>query len=443
MHRTTRRSFLRSASALAVSTLAFPAVLRGGVIGSDQKLNIAGIGVGGKGESDIQHCSSENVIALCDVDEANAANSFKRFPDAKRYKDYRKMLDEEGKRIDAVTVSTPDHHHAPASIRAMRLGKHVYCQKPLTHTVAEARLMADVAREMKVATQMGNQGMSHPRTRRMVEIVRAGVLGNVKEVHIWTDRPIWPQGIDRPKDAPPVPPSLDWDLWLGPAPERPYHPAYVPFKWRGFWDFGTGALGDMGCHNMALSFWALDLRDPISVEAVSSPVNSETAPSRAMITYQFPALGSRPALMLTWYDGGLKPSRYIVKGQDLQSNGAILIGDKDTLLVQGNRGGGGFQSGARMDDFKDVPQTIPRRSETGRDNDLAHRLEWIEAAKGGAPASSNFPERAGPLAEAVLLGNLALRAGKKIEWDAKCVKVTNAPEANQFVRCTYRSGWEV
>ena len=442
---TTRRHFLRSASALSASALAFPAVLRAGVIGSDQKVNIAGIGVGGKGESDIADCAGENVIALCDVDEANAAASFKKFPDAKRYKDYRKLLDEEGKRLDAVTVSTPDHHHAPASLRAMRIGKHVYCQKPLTHTVAEARLMADTAREKKVVTQMGNQGFSHPRTRRLVELIRAGVIGSVKEVHVWTDRPIWPQGIDRPKDTPPVPPSVEWDLWLGPATERPYHPAYVPFKWRGFWDFGTGALGDMACHNMGLPFFALDLRDPTSIEATSSPVNSETAPSASTIRYEFPQLGSRPRVTMIWYDGGMKPWRSLVKGQDIPANGVVLIGEKDTLYVSNYWGGGGFLSGAKMDDFKDVPMSLPRspKGESDDDIDLAHKLEWFAAIRGGAPASSNMPERSGPLTEMVLLGNVAIRSGKRLEWDAKSLTVKNSPEANRLIRKEYRKGWEV
>jgi len=438
-----RRTFLRSLCAAASSSLLFPAVLRPGVVGSDGKLNIAGIGVGGKGESDIGQCAGENVIALCDVDEKNAAESFQRFPHAKRYKDYRKLLDEEGKRIDAVTVSTPDHHHAVASLRAMRMGKHVYCQKPLTRTIAEARAMAETAREKKVATQMGNQGFSHPRTRRLVELVQAGVLGTVKEAHVWTDRPIWPQGIDRPEGTPAVPDTLDWDAWLGPAPQRPYHSAYAPFNWRGFWDFGTGALGDMGCHNMGLPFWALDLRDPLAVEAVSTKVNKETAPSGSIITYQFGPQGSRAPLTLTWYDGGLKPWSHVARGQQLASNGVILAGDKDTLYVGSYWGGGVFLSGAKMDDFKDVPEKLPKRSGSERDNDSAHKQEWFEACRGGAPASANFPDRSGPLTETVLLGNVAVRTGQRIEWDAKAMKVTNVPEANQFVHGAYRPGWEV
>lgn len=440
---TTRRRFLGAALGLAASPLAFPAVLRPGVLGSDQKLNIAGIGVGGKGASDISHCGGENVIALCDVDDSNAAESYKRFPGAKRYRDYRKLLDEEGKRLDAVTVSTPDHHHAPAALRAMRLGKHVYCQKPLTHTVAEARLMAETAREKKLATQMGNQGFSHPLTRRLAEVVEAGALGKVLEVHVWTNRPIWPQGIDRPAQGRNAPDSLAWDLWLGAAPERPYNEAYVPFKWRGFWDFGTGALGDMGCHNFGLPFLALDLKDPTTVEAVSSPVNAETAPLRSIVTYQFPALGSRGPVALTWYDGGLKPSRHLIKAQELGENGVVMIGEKDTLYVGSYWGGGVFLSGAKLDDWKSVPVKYPPRAQGLSDNDQAHKDEWLAAIRGGPPALSNFPDRAGPLSEAVLLGNVAVRTGKRLEWDAKTLTVKNVPEAARFIKKEYRAGWEV
>src|SRR5687767_2118149 len=244
-----RREFL-GASAAAGAALAFPMIVPSRAWGANERLNVAAIGCGGKGEVDINGVSDQNVVALCDVDEAHAATMFNRYADARHYADFREMLDKEAKNIDAVTVSTPDHTHAPAAVRAMRMGKHVYCQKPLTHTAAEARLMRDVAREHKVATQMGNQGHSDVGLRRNVELIRAGVIGEVREAHVWTDRPIWPQGVERPKDTPSVPAHLDWDLWLGPAPQRPYHPAYVPFKWRGWWDFGTGALGDMACHCM-------------------------------------------------------------------------------------------------------------------------------------------------------------------------------------------------
>jgi predicted dehydrogenase len=437
--RITRRRFLKAGAAMA-GAIGFPAVLPQKILGANEKLQIAGIGAGGKGEVDVGYCSGEAIVCLCDVDEQNAGNTFAKFPSAKKYKDYRKMLEAEEKRIDAVTVSTPDHVHAPASIMAMKMGKHVYCQKPLTHSIFEARRMAEVARDKKVATQMGNQGYAHPGTRRLVEIIQAGALGKVREAHVWTDRPIWPQGIDRPGDSPSVPPTLAWDLWLGPAPERPYHPAYVPFKWRGWWDFGTGALGDMGCHNMGLPFFALGLRDPLSAEASFSGRNDETAPAWSIITYEFPALGSRPPVRLTWYDGKKKPSRDLVKGQELPSNGVILIGDKDTLFVPSYWGGGAFLSGAKLEDFKSIPETLPRLSGAEEDNDRAHHLEWIQACKGGPRAQSSF-DHSGPMTEAVLLGNVALRAGRKIEWDATSLTVTNAPEANKYIRREYRKGW--
>ncbi|MBI4584123.1 MAG: Gfo/Idh/MocA family oxidoreductase [Planctomycetes bacterium] len=437
--RLSRRRFLKRA-AFAASALSFPAIWPRNVLGANGKLNIAGIGVGDKGESDIGLCAGENVVALCDVDDQMAARSFAKFPQAKRYKDYRKMLEEE-KSIDAVTVSTPDHVHAPASIMAMRLGKHVHCQKPLTHSVSEARLMAETAREKKVATQMGNQGFASPRTRRLVELIRAGALGKVKEIHVWTDRPIWPQGIGRPAGAPECPKHLDWDLWIGPAPVRPYHPAYAPFKWRGFWDFGTGALGDIGCHSINLPFFALELGAPSTIEAQSSPFNQETFPEWEIITYQIPAKGDRPPVTLIWYDGGKLPPLELMKVPSYPKNGAILAGDKDTMGVFGE-GGARFLSGAKLEDFTSVPETLPRAARAGEDADLAHRREWIEAAKGGPKAFSNF-EHAGPLTELVLLGNIALRTGKKIEWDPKAFKITNVPEANPYLNCEHRKGWEI
>lgn len=434
-----RRRFVKR-SVLAAAVLAMPFVARRNVLGANGRLNIAGIGVGGKGASDVANVDNENLYALCDVDEVNAAGSFRKYEQAKRFKDFRVMLEKEGSHIDAVTVSTPDHMHAPAALMAMKMGKHVYCQKPLTHTVHEARLMAETAREHRVATQMGNQGHCNPDTRRLVELIQAGVLGKVSTIHVWTDRPgnWWPQGIGRPLGAPPVPPTLDWDLWLGVAPRRPYHPAYVPFKWRGFWDFGTGALGDMACHCMDLAFFSLKLGAPGSVEAQSSPVNGETAPVWSVIHYEFPAANGQPPVKMTWYDGGKKPSPDLVKGPKLESNGIILIGDKDTLSVPNYWGAGAFLSGAKVEDFRNIPQSLPRPQGFERN----HHQEWLDACKGGPKALSNF-DYAGPMTEAVLLGNVALRVGKRIQWDSKNLKVTNVPEANRFLHTEYRNGWTV
>ena len=435
----TRRQFIQR-TALATGAVALPFVSARNVLGANSRLNIAAIGAGGKGAVDIGYCKGENIVALCDVDQHNAAGTFKAFPAAKQFKDFRVMLEKEGKNIDAVTVSTPDHLHFHAAALAMKLGKHVYVQKPLTHSVWEARTLTKLAREKKVVTQMGNQGHSQVESRRLVELIQHGVLGDVKEVHVWTDRPIWPQGIERPPLIA-VPKTLDWDLWLGPAPWREFHDGCVPFKWRAFWDFGTGALGDMGCHNMDLAFFALELRDPVAVEATSSGVNSETAPKWSIITHEFPKRGQRPPVKLTWYDGGKKPDAALVKQTELPGNGYIFLGTKDTLYVPNFWGRGSFLSGAKMEDFSSVPQKLPRFPGADKDNDAAQHLEWIAACKGEGKALASF-DYAGPMAEAVLLGNVALRAGRRIEWNAKKLKVTNAPEANQFIRRKYRQGWE-
>ncbi|MBI1842981.1 MAG: Gfo/Idh/MocA family oxidoreductase [Verrucomicrobia bacterium] len=431
-----RRDFLRVSLA---ASIAFPLVSSRNVLGANKRLNIAAIGAGGKGGVDIGYCKAENVVALCDVDQNNAAASFKAFPNAKRFKDFRKMLEEMGSGIDAVTVSTPDHTHFHAAAMAMSLGKHVYVQKPLTHTIWEARQLTQLARRKRVVTQMGNQGHSEVSSRRLVELIKGGVLGEVKEAHVWTNRPIWPQGMSRPKEAP-APAHLDWDLWLGPAPYRPYHEGCVPFNWRAFWDFGTGALGDMGCHNMDLAFFALDLRNPKWVEANSSGLNPETAPAWSTIRYHFNS-GGRDGMDLHWYDGGKKPDPALVKEKSLPENGCILVGARDTLYVPSYWGRGSFMSGAKMEDHAQIPQRYPRLPGADKDNDAAQHQEWIQACKGEGRTLSHFGY-AGPMTEAVLLGNVALRAGKRIEWDAAAMKVKNAPEANQFIKTEYRKGWE-
>ncbi len=436
-----RRQFVKR-TALAASALAFPFVSVRNVLGANQKLNIACIGAGGKGAVDVGYCSGENIVALCDVDEKQSLSAFKKHSEAHWYKDFRKMLDKEDRHIDAVTVSTPDHLHAVQALQAMGMGKHVYCQKPLAHSIYEVRLMVESAQKNKVVTQMGNQGHANSDTRRLIELIQANVLGNVREIHVWTDRPIWPQGMERPIEIKPIPSTLDWDLWLGPAPYRPYHPAYVPFKWRGWWDFGTGALGDMACHNLNLAFSALGLRDPITVEATSSGVSNETAPKWSIITFEFPRRDGVGPVRVVWYDGGKQPSPDLIGKTALPKNGYVLIGEKDSLYVADSAGKGTFISGAKVEDFKEIPETLPRWPEGSKDFDLAHHQEWIEACKGGTKTLSNF-NYAGPMTEAILLGNVALRVGKKIEWDAKGMKVTNAPEASRFIKPEFRSGWDV
>jgi len=371
------------------------------------------------------------------VDENHLGEAAKRSPRAKTFHDFRRMLDELHGQIDAVIVTTPDHTHALIAKAAMEQGKHVYCEKPLTHSIHEARVLAETAARHKLATQMGNAGHSSEGTRRVVELIHADAIGPVREVHAWTNRPIWPQGIDRPGGRPPAPSSLHWDLWLGPAPERPYHPAYHPFKWRGFWDFGTGALGDMGCHIIDAAFWALDLRDPRSVEAESPPLSAhpETAPAWSIVRFEFPARGSRPPVKLLWYDGGKLPPPELFDGHtpSKDSNGSIFVGAKGRLLVQ-REGGRSYRLLPERDfaGFVAPKPTLPRS--------IGHHAEWIEACKTGKPTGTSF-DYSGPLTELVLLGNVALRVGRKIEWDASSARSTSGSIDDLFIHRDNRPGW--
>lgn len=444
-HVFSRRQFIRSAALASAAFSVVPGAVLGlnGATSPNEKLNVAGVGVGGQGGGDLRQLESENIVALCDVDWKYAAGTFKRYPNAKQFKDYRKMLEEQ-KDIDAVVVATPDHMHAFVSMAAVKMGKHVYCEKPLTHSVWEARKLAEAAREHKVATQMGNQGQASEETRRLCELIAAGVIGPVREAHIWTDRPsnglfdeYWPQGVGRPKDTPPVPETLDWDLWLGAAPERPYHPAYTPFRWRGWWDFGTGALGDIGCHSFDPVFRALKLGAPLTIQGSSTRVNEETFPLGSMVTYTFPARGEFPPLKLTWYDGGLRPPRpaELEDDQLMGDNGRLLVGDDGKIL--GNR----IIPESKRQQYQDVPKTLPRS--------IGHYKEWIAACKGGQPAGANF-DWAGPLAETVLLGNVALRVGlrkeltrRKLQWDPQAFRFSNLEDANKYLRREYREGWSL
>jgi len=433
-----RRQFAQWGAASA-GAVALPFVAGRNVCGANRRINIAAIGAGGMGADDIGYCKDENIVVLCDVDDHSAAQTYRAFPKARRYRDFRVMLEKEGSHIDAVTISAPDHIHFHAASAAIDLGKHVYVQKPLTHSVWEARTITALARQKKVVTQMGIQGHSHKDSRRLVELIRAGVLGDVIEVHAWTDRPIWPQGMRRPPNER-IPKGLDWNLWLGPAPWREFHAGCVPFKWRAFWDFGNGALGDMGCHILDLAFFALDLREPVSIEAESSEINSETAPKWSIVTYLFARPDGKPLLKVVWYDGGKTPPASLIKNGHLSRNGAILIGSKDTLYVPSYWGPGQFLSGARMADFRGIPQTLPRLHGAEIDFDEAQHLEWLSACKGEGRALAGF-DYAGPMTEAVLLGNVALRTGKPISWDAENCRVSNSSEANQFIRREYRQGF--
>jgi predicted dehydrogenase len=424
-----RREFVRNSTATfaGLTCGVWAETARSEPRSANEKLNMGCIGVGGKGWVDMHGVAGENIAAICDVDSERLGKAEAKFPRAKKFADFRKLL--ELKDIDAVTVSTPDHTHAVASIGAMKLGKHVYCQKPLAHSIYEVRQMIKTAREQSVATQMGNQGHSESGSRRMVEWIQAGGLGAVREAHVWTDRPIWPQGMDRPKGSKPVPSKLDWDLWLGPASFRPYHDGYHPFKWRGFWDFGTGALGDMACHNMDTAFWALKLVTPTIVEAESSGVNSDTAPKWSIIRYEFPQRGSLPPVTLTWYDGGKKPAAELAPGQKLGTNGSLIVGDSATLFIPHYWGEGRIVKGTAA--ARPTP-TIP--------DSPGHYQEWINACKGGPAALSNF-DNAGPLTEMVLLGNIALRTGRSCRWDSKNLKMKGVPEADVLIRSKSRKGW--
>jgi len=432
-----RRDFMGAAAAATAFTIVPRHVLGGaGNTAPSEKLNIAGIGVGGRGAGDIGEVSSENIVALCDVDWRNAAGTFKKYPKARQYRDFRKMLDKEKKNIDAVVVATPDHTHAVATMMAIKMGKHVYCEKPLAHDIFEVRKLTEAAREAKVATQLGNQGQASEGTRLVCEFIWDGAIGPVREVHSWCNRPISPRGIDRPKDTPPVPEGLSWDLWLGTAPERPYHSCYLPFSWRGWWDFGTGVLGDIGCHQFVSIFRALKLGYPTSVEACTSGVNSETAPLASIVRYEFPARGDMPPVKLTWYDGGLMPPRPAELEDGRRFGGAdsnLYVGDKGKMLSHR------LIPEARMKEYKKPAKTLPRSP--------GHHREWLLACKGGPPARSNF-ELSGPMAEVVLLGNIAVHMGQtlyekglKLYYDGPNMRITNMPEANQYIRREYRKGW--
>jgi predicted dehydrogenase len=439
----TRRAFLRSASIATAASVAFPHVLRGQNGGSpNDRLNLAFIGVGGRGRSVLHGFPNENRVAFCDVDDERAAESFKEFPDVPRFRDYRRMLDKLGPQIDAVAIAVPDHMHFAIAMTALAHGKHVFLEKPLTHTIWEARQLAARAREAKVATQMGNQGHANEGPRLLKEWIQAGILGDVTEIHSWTNRPTWPQGVqvpDHSKSIPVVPPTLDWDLWLGVAAERPYDPAYLPFNWRGYWDFGTGALGDMGCHIMDGAYWALGLTAPASVEAVSGRANEVSGPTSSIVTYHFAAAAGRPAVKWCWYDGGLKPLRpdFLEDNRHLPDNGSLIIGTRAAVLASTY-----YESVRLVPEslMREVaphlpPKTLPRIEGT-------HFDEWVRACKGGPAAGSNF-DYSGPFTETVLLSNLAVRAGRRLEWDAANLRVTNVPAANAFVRTEYRPGFGV
>jgi len=452
MNQLDRRYFLGSAGALATlsgcTTTQQPFYMpsanirRPRKIAPSEKMNVACIGIGGKGSSDALNMKGENVVAVCDVNIGNnrVQKVLKAYPKAKRYTDYRKMLTEMDEQIDAVTVSTPDHTHFPAAMMAIKMGKHVFVQKPLTRTLWEARMLTEAARVHGVATQMGNQGHASDGIRVVNEWVNGGVIGTVREVHLWTNRPHIGWGVScggiRPEEAEPVPEGMDWNLWLASAPERPYHSIYEPGKWRSWYDFGTGALGDMACHFMDAAFWALDLGWPDSVDVETSCLMPETFPEWAIITYNFPAKNGRAPVKVIWYDGGMRPDRpaELEEGRKFDSkNGQLYIGDEGKIVAGGSASSPRVIPETKMQEIvksgKLPPKSIPRSP--------GHVEEWVAACKGGAPAMSNF-NYSGPLTEMVLLGVLAVRTGKRIVCDPVTMKVANHPELNKYIRESYR-----
>lgn len=448
----TRRQFLNAATAAAAFTIVPRHVLGGAnQTPPSEKLNIAGVGIGGMGKGNLAACSKDNIVALCDVDDKYAGPIFERYEKAKKYRDFRKMLEKQ-KDIDAVIIATPDHSHATIAMAAMKMGKHVYVQKPLTWSVHEARVLTETAKKYNVTTQMGNQGHSGEGARLVKEWIQAGIIGNVREVNCFTNRPVWPTGSERgrPEGAPPAPETLDWDLWLGPAPERPYHPDYLPNVWRGWCAFGTGALGDMGCHIMDPPFWALELGYPDSIEAYSSTywnkmwgsiVNkNEMFPRASSIRYKFPAKNGRGEVLLTWHDGGLMPQRpeELEEGRRMgdKDGGCIFIGDKGKLMCGCYGRSPRLIPESGMKDFKPPEKTLPRVEWGMR----GHEQNWLEAIKTGTKASSDF-DYSGPLTETVLLGNLAIAVGGKLNWDAEKLKFKNSDDANNRLHREYRQGW--
>jgi predicted dehydrogenase len=438
--RITRRAMLGvTATAGAAAWLAGQTRRAAAGLAPSEKLNVAFVGAGGQAGFSLEQLAEHNIVALCDVDERQAANAFERLPNAKRFRDYRRMLDEMHQQIDAVVVATPDHTHAPASIRAMRLGKHVYCEKPLTWSIAEARRMAETARQHKVATQMGTQGMAENGARAGIEVLRSGAIGPVREMHVWTDRAQrwWPQGVDRPTENPPVPGGLDWDLWIGTAPLRPYHPAYVPFAWRGWLDFGTGAIGDMGIHNAAMAWVGLELGLPQSAEVVAtSGINRETYPAWSILRLEFPARGPLPPVTMYWYDGGKQPPTGLIGGQKMAENGAILVGELGTMYsIEWTGADWRLLPEEKFRDYQPPAPSVARVS--------SHHAEWVAACKGQQAALCNFIDFGAPLTEVMLLGNLALRTGQKIDWDAAAMQAKGNPAADELIRREYRKGWEM
>jgi predicted dehydrogenase len=441
----TRRQFLqRTALAAGAVTFAAPAIVRGRNL--NEKLNIAIIGAGGRGAHNASQVVSENIVVLCDVNESNLNQTAQKFPDAKKFTDFRKVYDESQK-FDAVVVSTCEHTHAFATLPALQLGKHVYCEKPLTHNIWEARIIREAAAKTKLATQMGIQIHATENYRRVVELIQSGAIGPVREAHVWVSRAWGRQPSEeeskkhkdlvyvqeRPQETEPVPAGLDWELWLGPAPYRPFHSVYFPGpKWYRWWDFGNGTMSDLGSHWNDLPFWALKLKAPLTIEAFGPPVHAEIAPASMRAVYEFGPRGDMPAVTMTWYQGTEKPEIWKSGGIPQFGNGVLFVGDKGMLLSDYSKHV--LLPEKQFEGFK-APEPFLARSP-------GHHAEWINACKTGEPCSAGF-EYSGWLTESNHLGNVAYRAGKKLQWDPAGLRATNCPEADAFIRRQYRDGWKL
>ncbi|MGB7345275.1 MAG: Gfo/Idh/MocA family oxidoreductase [Pirellulaceae bacterium] len=431
--RLSRRHFVASASVMTAATGVWSEMPAQESKSPNEKINLICVGTANRAAANVDGVKSQNIIAFCDVDQNYLDIALKNHEAARGYNDYREMIDKESSKADGIVIATADHNHAPAAIRGINAGLHCYCEKPLTHTVAEARIIAEAAKKKGIATQMGTQIHAEGNYRRVVEIVRSGAIGDINEVHVWVGKG-WGGG-ELPEKGETPPANLNWDLWLGPAPVRPYASGrYHPAQWRRWWDFGQGTLGDMGCHYMDLPFWALDLRHPTSCEAEGPEVHPETCPLGLVVKYQFPERqghgGTLPAVKLTWYDGDKTPRE--VAGEKVPSSGVMFVGSKGNMFA--NYGSYRLFPRDKFSDFEPPAESIP--------NSIGHHAEWIKACKDGSPTTCNF-DYSGALSETVLLGNVAYRVGKKIQWDAKSLTATNCPEADQYINKEYRAGWEV
>ena len=450
-HEQNRRRFMQVTAAAGAGFWAAGGVSPKRSVAALEEVRFACVGIGGKGSSDSADAKKNgNVVAICDIDEKTLNKSKDKFDGAKTFFDYRTMLKEMGKEIDAVTVSTPDHNHAGAAIMAMKMGKHCFCQKPMTHSIYEARLMGELARDKKLITQMGNQGTAQSCLRKCAELIKAGAIGEVKEVHVWTNRPVWPQGSSAKPEYGDAPEHVHWPEWIGPAKNREYSAQIHPFKWRGYWDFGTGALGDMACHTLNMSFAALNLKNPTSVAAKSSGHDKNTYPGWSEIVFEFPEMEGRAPVKMVWYDGTKKPPAEALKGMPSNpSSGALVIGTEGKLFSPGDYGGDEKNSGI----LKDGEFTNWRRAKVNGESvpytrSPGHFVEFAEGIKNNTQPMSNFPDYAGPLTETILLGNLAVwKSGETIKWDAENLKVlgdhADDPELKEIVKHTYHNDYEL